>query len=999
MIDALAAVCTDNLLRNKILIVPSYSVGRNIITSLASSKIPVFNLRVETVQGLVHEFGMPLLSGRNEILIDDTVSRREMFSVIYKMKRNNEFEYFTDIQPTPSVADIIWNAVMEIKYAGLDPDSLDETLFVSPEKARDIKNIIKNYDLLLKAEKMTDYPGLIQMLLESGVSSREVLLLVPNSLKLRFIERRFIDKAFSPVKVIYDEPVAGMDAPRSYYRREYPEEKKSSSAFASLFSPDERRTNNCLNNIRIMKAYGESNEVEAVLRDIVERKIPFDSVCIYTSAMEPYAQLLYQKAMLLGIDVTFGFGISVLNSRPGKAFNALIQWMASNYQVSCLTGMLYQELIEIPGENGWTITPFQAANALRVSGIGWGRERYLPVLDEKITLLQNESSPDDEKAQNRIKVFAILRGFAETVLNMLPESNDGMVYLDKLAKGISDFISSFAQVKSVMDAEAKKAITERLELISTGLLVELDEGLRIIEHYIGGIRIRVSGPEKGHIHLTDFDGGFYINRRNHYFIGFDADRFPGRAGEDPVLLDVEKQRISEHIATNRDKPAENLYRLVQLLAATEGNVTITYSAFDTAENRAKIPSPFVLQVYRMISGNVSADYSDLKNYLDDTKGYTSDNALDETHFWLNVYCKGFSAENLNKSVTECYPHLKHGINAWNCRWSDRLTCYDGYVGKLNLYKENEVFSASRLEFLAKCPYQYFLRYVLNVSPPEEPVYDPEKWLDPLQKGLLYHAVFERFYKTLAEKNEKPSKEAHCSLILKIAETVIDEFRRQIPPPNDVVFDIEKRDILESCLIFLASEEENYDGGIPVEFELAFGLDDNGYPPVEIRLGGERTLLLSGKIDRVDKLDENIYRIVDYKSGGTYGFSDRDFFKQGRQLQHALYAYALEVLLRNKNNAGDVKVREGVYLFPTRKGEGRRFIRVQRDRTKLIKLLNNLFDIIEEGVFAPTENTGDCHWCDYRQVCRVHRLVNVIQAKRNDQDVSALVALRGLRDYE
>ncbi|WP_252891699.1 hypothetical protein [Thermoclostridium stercorarium] len=51
MIDALAAVCTDNLLRNKILIVPSYSVGRNIITSLASSKIPVFNLRVETVQG------------------------------------------------------------------------------------------------------------------------------------------------------------------------------------------------------------------------------------------------------------------------------------------------------------------------------------------------------------------------------------------------------------------------------------------------------------------------------------------------------------------------------------------------------------------------------------------------------------------------------------------------------------------------------------------------------------------------------------------------------------------------------------------------------------------------------------------------------------------------------------------------------------------------------------------------------------------------------------
>jgi hypothetical protein len=38
--------------------------------------------------------------------------------------------------------------------------------------------------------------------------------------------------------------------------------------------------------------------------------------------------------------------------------------------------------------------------------------------------------------------------------------------------------------------------------------------------------------------------------------------------------------------------------------------------------------------------------------------------------------------------------------------------------------------------------------------------------------------------------------------------VINEFKEKIPPPNEIVFDIEKREIVESCLIFLAGEEEN-----------------------------------------------------------------------------------------------------------------------------------------------------------------------------------------------
>jgi len=1032
MIDALADICRNNLYRDKLLLVPSYAVGQNIVETL-SEKTPVLNLKIGTIQSIAAETGMPLLGDLGMTLADDGISRHIMFCVIYNMLRNNEFEYFTDILLTPSISNSIWNAVMEIKYAGIDYDNLDESSFVNARKGRDIKKIIAVYDTELKKQGIADYPGLINIILQNG-RKEDTLLLVPNNIKLRLLEKKLIAGKFGSIRILYGSPVNGINVPHSYYSAGYPEESRFISPFANLYALDrdlstpffkssggsrqasieaespseepvsgfagrthDNGTETDLSSIKLMRAYGENNEIEAVLRDIKANGIPFDKACIYASSNEPYAQLLYQKAAQLGIPVTFGYGVSVQNSRPGKAFNAVIRWIIANYQAAELINMLYQELIQIPGENGESVNPYRAADILRSSGIGWGRERYLYVLSELYSA-ETKSGKDNEY---KAKILKSLIQFITNVFDRIPEADGGNISLNKLAKGISEFIEAFAQVKSEPDAEAKAAITESLNQTASGagLIVDFDDALRVLRSNVQNIRIGVSGPKNGHLHVCGFDGGFYINRIHHYFIGLDADRFPGSAAEDAILLDIEKQRLSENIVQNKEKPNENIYRLVELMSGLKGYITLIYSSFDTAENRNRIPSSFMLQVYRMINKNLSAGYTDLKNHFRKTEGYITQNAMDESEFWLYRYFNAGGAIDIKGSVFECYPHLRQGREAWDSQDSEKFTHYDGYIGKLGIKTDGEVFSASKLELLARCSYRYYLRYVLNISPPDELVYDPETWLNPLEKGTLYHAVFERFYKALTEMKEKPSRERHNGLIVKIAESVIDEFKAKIPPPNEIVFDIEKREIIESCLIFLAGEEENADGSIPVKFELGFGIDEEGYPPVEITLPSRKKFLLSGIIDRIDKVGENIYRIIDYKSGGTYGYSDRDYFKGGRQIQHALYAYACEMLLGKNNGMKNAKVTEGVYLFPTRKGEGRRFVRVQRDNTKLLELLDDLFTIIEEGIFAASEDPGECRWCDYQVVCRIERLHKVIAGKRNDPDVIALSVIRRLAGYE
>ena len=120
------------------------------------------------------------------------------------------------------------------------------------------------------------------------------------------------------------------------------------------------------------------------------------------------------------------------------------------------------------------------------------------------------------------------------------------------------------------------------------------------------------------------------------------------------------------------------------------------------------------------------------------------------------------------------PSLKARSNGLDNRSSEKFTCYDGYVDSMDIEIKNKVFSASKLELLAKCPYQYFLRYVLNISPPDEITYDPNL-ARSLQRNII-SLNFEKFYKTISERKEKPNKDKHSSLIVEIAKSEINEFK-------------------------------------------------------------------------------------------------------------------------------------------------------------------------------------------------------------------------------
>lgn len=503
-----------------------------------------------------------------------------------------------------------------------------------------------------------------------------------------------------------------------------------------------------------------------------------------------------------------------------------------------------------------------------------------------------------------------------------------------------------------------------------------------VENLLEGLRASASGPKPGHLHLTSFSGLIWSNRPYTFVAGLDADTFPGKGCQDPVLLDRERRQIHPGLPLRADRPEENRVALFLALASRSGRVTLSFPSFDIIQNRQLYPSSVLLQLYRLLKEDPLLDFTDLMSSLGKPAGFCprdSRYALDEVEWWAGKVLNKPGIRNGAAAVRACYRGIELGQLALEARNSPEPTEYDGVIdvhpGELDPRQKDLTTSCSRLEYLAGCPFAYFLKYLLNIYPPQEVVYDPERWLGNLDRGSLLHELFCSFMRKVTANGEQPELAAHRMAMIELADELIEDYRERIPPPSELVYSCEVREIYLSCEVFLAAEEADY-GGVPVLFEVPFGFGAEAVKksgcglaePVEIELEDGTSFLLNGKIDRIDRVGDGVYHLWDYKTGSTYGYADHSCFCSGRQVQHALYAIAAEQILKDLCPGEKPRVELSGYYFPAVRGEGRQVAPVRSSRSELFQVLNNLFDILNSGSFVAADDQAMCGICDYQEVC-------------------------------
>jgi DNA helicase-2/ATP-dependent DNA helicase PcrA len=236
-------------------------------------------------------------------------------------------------------------------------------------------------------------------------------------------------------------------------------------------------------------------------------------------------------------------------------------------------------------------------------------------------------------------------------------------------------------------------------------------------------------------------------------------------------------------------------------------------------------------------------------------------------------------------------------------------------GKLSL-------SASDLSLYLTCPLKYKFARVFGI--PQEPTINQ-------RFGILFHNVLERFHKEPPENPEKGLR-----TLSRLFEA---GWRRTGFGSSDD--ELQFRDRAREALR-LYWENERDSEGEPVWLEKKF----------DFKVGDHH---VRGRVDRVDRLPDGDYELIDYKTGERKTEADLD-----DDLQLALYRMAAR-------EAWGIEASTGSYYYvldgdkvaaPTKPDDAERV-----ERTVLQ---------VGEGIlsqdFEPRPSPTVCSWCDYRLIC-------------------------------
>ena len=1028
---SLREICKNHIVEEKWLIAPTRRVGLQWLDSVSRSGMPVLNVRVKSLQSLALELaademvrmGMMFLYGvRGEVLI----------SCVFGRLKEEGDGYLSLLDPNPGLIKIMTGTIRDLRLAGLKAVEIDNRNFEVKSKGREVKTLLAEYEKRLRADGLVDYADVLRIATERLVN--DPYILPPGALVLLSGD---MEKEFRGL-----ERVLWNAIPREHRkllevsRPAEPSEKMNDAALLSwILKPTEAPSPRGDNTAGLFRAVGEVNEVREVLRRCVENKIPFDEVEIVHTDTATYVPLIYETTLVLkddgteDIPVTFAEGIPISYSRPARALKGWLSWMGEDYPQSLLVRLIQDGLLRIEVEEEEPNFS-QLGAMLRAIPVGFGRERYLEALDEKISALEGKAGKnllDDDgngtRSPGRKRDFGQrieeLKAIRSLVKDLLGEAQVEEGSQRKLLEGAATFLEKRTRRVNQIDEYSYGLLMKEIRELK-GCLEDVEfEGLDVREwlaELIRSAHVGGKGPRPGCVYVSPIHSGGSSGRKQTFIMGLDDSRFPGVGRQDPLLLDGERFEISGELPTGAGRLARNVRDFAELLARLRGNVTLSYCCRSLKDDREMFPSPVMLSAHRILSGNHGGDQGDLMNSLSDPASFaprTSDRCIDTNEWWLWRMCGEEGVEDSERAVAENFPHLGWGLEAKKARKSAEFTEYDGYVPQAGkdcdpTVPDGPILSASRLETLGRCPLEYFFRYILEIEPPEEYEIDPGVWLDPAKKGGLLHVVFREFMRRLREMDLLPDYDRNIELLQKILDDEIESWVDERPPPGSDVFEREVRELRQTARIFLLEEQRFCRGSRPVHFEVAIGLPSEGVgtpldtpDPAKIVLPTGETLRVRGRIDRVDEISgtgENRLTIWDYKTGSSWKYDPNDPFRQGRCVQNFLYLALAESRI-NQVYPGAAVVEFG-YFFPNIREQGERISWTSAQLAEGKKILGKLCEMMVCGCFPLTDEPDDVRYSDYgRAFGDVEAGAESIARKLGNPDNDALGPFRKLRGYE
>ncbi len=660
-----------------------------------------------------------------------------------------------------------------------------------------------------------------------------------------------------------------------------------------LFSADPQPYGSETNAVRVTGYATEALEADEtadrILALVREHGYRFSDIAIVASSLEIYGPLLKRACRLRGIPLFFDASRPILGHAATDFVLSSVRTAANGGNVDDLLHVLKSGYADVDAadvehlENyllryglfGSTLT-----EPLSIGEVPEGAERARAAIVPKL---------------RRLKESLLLKTAGEKVRGLYGYLKDA-----ELCERLKAEADALQQQGESQDAQlyaqmwnSLVTLLGQLDAIMGDVAMGMKEFCALLEEGLSSYRIGILPDNADQVVLGDLVRTRLNRCKALFLIGCSEGVFPPARSDDSLFNNTELSRMAGTGLTVWGNTAllsqaDRLQLYTLLTKATErlffsyacsgrGGETVASPLLKTVENLFMHPiSAMILKPSDPLPPNTEVGFS---RFADLLRTYRTDGV----------------ALGALPALNERYLHDPESATRAQAMLDGRAgTRAETQFGKAlahKLYGDAPLMSASRLEQFARCPFAQYVKYGLGAEERKEATERADN------VGTFLHDALDAFVKE-AQGSGADLKEMTPSE----ADAILD---RILPPlvaqHNDGIFQrnarlcealIVKLRLIRWCVYSLLKQLKA--GRFTVAAtEASFGMGE-GLKPVTLVLSDGTRIGIYGKIDRIDRTDDGLYRIVDYKTGRSHTF-DPTKFESGETIQLPLYLEAAKQL--------------------------------------------------------------------------------------------------------
>ena len=680
--------------------------------------------------------------------------------------------------------------------------------------------------------------------------------------------------------------------------------------------------------IRLYKANNNYSEIEWVAQDILklvrDKGYRYKDIAVVCREIDSYDKITSVIFNEYNIPYFLDKKREILSNPLVVLIISALEILVTNWSYESVFKYVKSGLITLETNFIDKLENYILANGIK--GYKWTRD-LLTSQDQELTQEEIEIFEYMEEIRrpiinlyNKIKGDVTVRKYCTALYEFLLEIN-AFETMDKWLddfnnKGMQDKIKEYTQVPAiVMDM-----LDQAVEVLGDGV-VDLKTFSKILISGFEEKEIGVIPMALDQVNIGDIARIKGRDVKALYIVGANDGVLPSANKDEGILSDEDRIELKsmgiELASDTRSRVFEEQFMVYTALTIPSNYLMITYPMADF-EGKSLRPSIIIPRLKKILP-RLKEESEIFNNNLFNDKYHNITAPVPTFNELIEALRREYEKEEIEPYWVETFKWFEE-----NEEFKDRTKIifnglnYTNLVEKIprekikRLYSNDNgrlMFSVSRIEKYAQCPFSYYVQYGLKAK--DRKVYE----FTAPDLGSFMHDILDQFTNKIRKENilwGDLTKDKCAEIVNELVNSKLKNETNSILNSNkkyQYFSERFKKTITKSVTVI---SEQMRKGEFDIfKSEFDFG-DFKDSDPIKLELPSKETVYLKGRVDRIDKVDlngETYIRIVDYKSGSK-SFDLNELY-YGLQIQLLVY---LDAILKNSEQILKTQCMPGGILY-------------------------------------------------------------------------------------